>query len=243
MLDYRVISIGAMASHPLRPGSSNDAPASHATTTLVRSENAVILVDPSLPEPILAARLKERAGLRPGDVTHVFCSSFRPDVRRGLLAFDHATWWISERERETVGTALIAQATEASENEDSDLIRALEQEVAILKRFEAAPDQLAPHVDLFPLPGYTPGLAGLLLSAVHQTVLICGDAVATLEHLEQGKVMPHCFDMQLARESFAEAVEIAEVLILGRDNLAVNPLRQSMGPGMLGGVHHRESVD
>ena len=40
----------------------------------------------------------------------------------------------------------------------------MHSEAALLKRVEAAPDELMENVDLFPLPGYTPGQAGLLVS-------------------------------------------------------------------------------
>jgi hypothetical protein len=35
-------------------------------------------------------------------------------------------------------------------------------------------------------------------------------------------VLPDCADREAAKESFEEAVEIADVLVLGRDNLVVN---------------------
>ena len=57
-------------------------------------------------------------------------------------------------------------------------------------------------------------------------MLVCGDAVATQEHLEQGKVLPYCHDVEQAQQSFAEAIEIADLLIPGRDNISLNPLRQ-----------------
>ncbi|MHC4427338.1 MAG: hypothetical protein ACYS0D_01880, partial [Planctomycetota bacterium] len=79
--------------------------------------------------------------------------------------------------------------------------------------------------DLFPLPGVSPGSCGLLLPLPRATVCICGDAVATVEHLRQGKVLPECHDIEQAQESFAEVVEIADILVLGRDNVTVNPLR------------------
>ncbi|MEO1511313.1 MAG: hypothetical protein AAFU70_04495, partial [Planctomycetota bacterium] len=59
-----------------------------------------------------------------------------------------------------------------------------------------------------------------------ETTLVCGDAIPTIEHLEQGKVLPSADDAERAQESFREAVEIADVLVLGRDNLVVNPLRK-----------------
>ena len=47
-----------------------------------------------------------------------------------------------------------------------------------------------------------------------QTVLVCGDAVATSEHLEQGQVLASSWNREQALESFKEAIEIADVLVL-----------------------------
>jgi hypothetical protein len=56
--------------------------------------------------------------------------------------------------------------------------------------------------------------------------LIAGDAVATAEHLEQGRVISPCFDIQQALESLKEAIEIADMIVPGRDNLINNPSRR-----------------
>jgi glyoxylase-like metal-dependent hydrolase (beta-lactamase superfamily II) len=228
-MDIRVISIGALASHPLRA----EPPAvrtGHGTTTLIRAGKRVILVDPGLPDAAIAARLDERAGLKPAGVTHVFLTSFNPELRRGLLAFDRATWWIHEAEREAIGVTMVATLQKAAEQGDAAIVKSLQQEVAILKRCDAAPDHIADEkgerVDLFPLPGQTPGLCGLVIAGSRQTTLICGDAVPTVEHLEQGKVLTGAADVDRARESFAEAVEIGDVLVLGRDNWVVNPTKR-----------------
>lgn len=221
-MDHRVISIGALETHPLwnekeprRTGS--------ATCTLVRSGDRVILVDPGPSAEALRHRLMERAGLEPKHVSHVFLTCFRPDVRRGLALFPDATWWISEAEREAVGVPLATQFKRAEESGDAGLAGALRTEVALLQRFEVAPDSLAERVDLFPLPGVTPGLSGLLLAEPRHTTLIAGDAVPTWEHLESGAVPKWAVDGQRAKESFLEALEIADLLIPGRDNLVVNP--------------------
>ena len=81
-------------------------------------------------------------------------------------------------------------------------------------------------MDLFPLPGVTPGLTGLVLAGPRHTTVIAGDAVPTEEHLTQGKVLPWAPDVTQARESFAEVIEIADLIILGRDNLVVNPTKR-----------------
>ena len=89
-----------------------------------------------------------------------------------------------------------------------------------------APDKLAEGVDLFPLPGVSIGSSGLLLPTPATTLLIAGDAVATAEHLEQGRVISPCFDIQQALESLKEAIEIADMIVPGRDNLINNPSRR-----------------
>jgi len=160
MAHHRVISIGALDAHPLwderaavRTG--------HSTTTLIVAGDMRLLVDPGLPAEALAARLSERANLAPADITHVFLTSFRPDARRALALFDGAVWWISEAEREAVGVPMIATLQEADEANDDDTKAVIAREVALLQKTTPAPDKLAQGVDLFPLPGVTPGLAGL----------------------------------------------------------------------------------
>lgn len=245
-MDLRVISIGCLSCHPLW-GERTDVRTGHGTTTLIRAGKRVILIDPSLPDAVLTARLGERANVKPADVTHVFLTSFNPELRRGIRLFDHATWWISREEREGVGVAMATElarlaqhgsvpAAGAARKGDSpgdgngSLRKTLEQDVALLKRCEPAPDSLATElgdrVDLFPLHGVTPGLSGVLIAGSRATTLICGDAVPTIEHLEQGKVLPNAASVDQAREAFAEAVEIADLLVLGRDNLVVNPTKR-----------------
>jgi len=225
-VDVRVISIGTLGAHPLWD-ERDPVRTGHATTTLVRAPDQVILVDPGLPGPVLGARLAERAGIDVDAVTDVFLTRMHIDTRRGIDVFEHASWWLSETERETVGTRMALNLKDAAGGDDDDLLAQLQREVAIIQRCKPAPDRLAPGVDLFPLPGVTPGLTGLLLPEATRTILICGDAVATVEHLEAGKVLSPAADPDQARESFAEAIEIADLLIPGRDNITVNPTKRA----------------
>lgn len=221
-MDYRIISIGALSVHDLWP-KQGAARTAHATTTLIRSGDRRILVDPGLPPQVVAARLGERAGLLPEDISDVFLTNFRPAHRWGLSAFPNARWLISEQERESVGVSLVERFRA---EEDEDVKKTLQQDIAILKRFEPAPDKLAPQVDLFPLPGFTPGTCGLILSFAGLTVLIAGDAVATEEHLELGRVQRGSYDVEQAQESLREAIEIADVIVPGHDNVILNPMRR-----------------
>jgi glyoxylase-like metal-dependent hydrolase (beta-lactamase superfamily II) len=95
-----------------------------------------------------------------------------------------------------------------------------------LKRCQPPPENLAERVDVFPMHGVTPGLTGLLLSGPRHTTIICGDAIPTVEHLDQGQVLPMAADIERARASFEEALEVADLLVLGRDNVVVNPTRK-----------------
>lgn len=216
-----------MSAHPLRhepPGLRTG----HATTTLIRAGDRTILVDPGLPPEALVARLGERAGLRPAEVTDVFLTSFHGDARRAIGAFDQARWLIHDAEREAVGVPMATLLRDArAHGIEGAAGEALLQDVAALKRCCPAPDQLAPGVSLFPLPGVSPGTCGLLIAGSRHTTLICGDAVPTVEHLEQGKVLPTAADIDRAKESLLEAIEIADLLILGRDNICVNPTKRA----------------
>ena len=230
--DARVISIGTLAAHPLRHEAPNTR-TGHATTTLVRAGDRAILIDPGLPAEALVPRLAERTGLRPSQITDVFLTSFHPDCRRALPAFESARWLIAAPEREGVGVPMAAllRASESDPDADDaldpDARDALLRDVAILQRCQPAPDALAPGVSLFPLPGVTPGLTGVLIAGSRHTTLICGDAIPTPEHLEEGKILPRATDLDQAKESMVEAIEIADLLILGRDNLVVNPTKRA----------------
>ncbi|MEL7471691.1 MAG: MBL fold metallo-hydrolase [Planctomycetota bacterium] len=228
-MDASVISIGTLSANDLwdeRKGVRTG----HATTTLIRDEDRLILVDPGLPPEALSARLGERANLRPEAITDVFITRFAPDTTRGLGLFDEADWWIAEREREAVGAPLAMELKRIAEGAADaigvELKPSLEREISVLQRTRPAPDRLGSRVALFPLPGVSPGLTGLLVEEASRTTLIAGDAVLTGEHLAAGRVAAFAHDVELARESFQEAIEIADVLICGRDNLVINPVKR-----------------
>ena len=221
-MDHRVISIGALSSNELWPADAEQPGAAHATTVLIRSGGKNILVDPGLPDRVVTARLAERSGLRPSDIDVVFLTNFRPAHRRGLSAFPDAEWTIFEAERESIGKVLVERF---QEEEDPENKRLLQEEINVLRRCTAADGSLAPRVDLFPSPGFTPGTCGLLLLKPGRTVLVAGDAVPTQEHLDAGRVLRGSFDANRAQESLVDAVEIADLIVCGHDNVVVSPGR------------------
>lgn len=226
-IDLRIVSLGALGCHPLR-GESGEQRPGHATTTLLSDGERRILVDPSLPPDHLRQRLDERTGLGPEAVTDVFLTDLRPERRRGIDLFQDARWHVGEAERDAYRNVIETRRRELDDEDelDPETDRILEAESAVIARCGAAPDRLVDGIDLFPLPGVTPGLCGLLIPLPRTTILVCGDAVPTYEHLEQGAVLPHVADLEQARESLREAIEIADQLVLGRDNLVSNPTRR-----------------
>ena len=235
-MELRIISLGTLAANPLW-SETTPVRTGHATTTLITTGSKRILVDPGLPEVALAARLHERAGIKPAAITDVFLTCFKPDMTRGLRLFDHAKWWIHETERESVGLLLADTLRRAMQSgqigrgaipddDGPNPLELLKERVAQLRNCRPAPDRLADRVDLFPLPGVTPGMCGLLVAAPSHTLLICSDAVPDGEHLARGRVLDDAADVAQAKESFAEAIEVADLFVCARDGMVINPTKR-----------------
>ncbi len=222
-VEFRIISIGTL-SHNRLWGESQAARTAHATTTLVVEGERRILVDPSLPAEVLAARYNERTGGRLEDVTDVFCTTLRPVHRRGLAALESADWWAGEQELETYGRHLahLADSADRLSEEDAHLV---ESDRRLLERFRPAPEKLSPQVHLFPLTGASPGSAGLLLTPPTQSVVIAGDAAVTCDHIIRGQVWSGCVDTDQAGESLRDILEVADIIVPGHDNLMFSPRR------------------
>ncbi len=221
------MSIGTLSRNRLW-GETSAVRTPHATTTLIRASadgagphdgEKRILVDPGLPGPALVARLFERTGLKPEDIDIVFLTTFRPAHRNGLEAFPNAKWLLPEAEHDAVHDHLV----ELRERGDSDVARVVDIELELLKQTRVPDDKLATQVDLFPLPGYTPGTCGLLIADAATTTLITGDAVPTRDHLLAAQLLPDTYDKAQAGESLQEVYEVADTIVPGHDNIFANP--------------------
>jgi glyoxylase-like metal-dependent hydrolase (beta-lactamase superfamily II) len=209
-----IISIGALGRNLLW-NESAPVRTAHTTCSLIRTGKRNILVDPGLPAVVLAARLSERTGLKADQITDVFLTHANPASVACLDLFDKAKWLISEAELDSI--ARIGEPTPSTE-----LLRELAAHVA------AAPDKVAPQVDIFPLPGYTVGTCGLLVSAALSTTLLTGPALGSLDHFLAGQVLPECIAVAQAKESLQEIYDIADVVIPGFDNVFSNPRQFGM---------------
>lgn len=224
-----VLSIGTLDRNRLW-NESAPVRTAHATTSLIRTGSGrserLIIVDPGLPAVAIAARLAERSGIAPARVTTVFLTNFTPAHRAGLDAFGHAEVLMWEPEIEHARRDLEDRLSR--ESDDDDLRRSLEADLKLLARIAPAPDKLAPDIDLFPLPGHTPGTCGLLITSAALTTLLAGDAVPTLDHFLAGQVLPDAHNIAQAQSSLTEAYEIADLIIPGHDNLFTNPRTQGI---------------
>jgi len=229
-MEWTIISIGAL-SHNRLWGESGPLRTPHATTTLVCDGGRMILVDPSLPGPVLEARFNERTGKRLSEVTDVFCTTLRAAHRGGLGALAHAAWWSHEAELESFRSRLQRRLEDPAwkqggAGEDQEDLR-------ILEAFQPAPERFGEQVHLYPLPGPSAGSAGLLLTPPTRTILIAGDAVLTRQHLEGGQVWEGSADLGAAMRSLRDVLEIADIVVPGHDNLVVLPRAGfSMGVGL-----------
>jgi glyoxylase-like metal-dependent hydrolase (beta-lactamase superfamily II) len=220
-----IISIGALDRNRLW-GETQPVRTAHATTTLVRTSNRAILIDPGLPAAALGARLFERTGMRPEQIDTVFLTSFRPEHRLGLPLFDKAKWLVHEIEQQS-SRQLLERLIDQAPEEDVDRA-AMREQLRLLNRLNSPEDRIADYVDLFPLFGVTQGNCGLLIAAPTSTILIAGDAVPTQDHFLAGQVLPDASDIQTAQESLREVYEIADQIVPGHDNIFVNPRTSGM---------------
>src|SRR4051812_11111614 len=217
---FDIISIGTLSRNRLW-GETEAGRTAHAPCTLIRSGKRSILVARGWPGPAMAARLYERTGLTPDKIDIVFLTNFRPAHRAGLGVFAKAKVLIHEVEQQATRQHLERLMQEAPEE---DIDRGyLKQEIKLLDSLTAAEDRVAEQLDLFPLPGYTPGTCGLLIKLPTTSVLLAGDAVVTQDHFLAGQVLPDSYDIEGAQGSLREAYEIADLIIPGHDNLFVNP--------------------
>ena len=163
--------------------------------------------------------------MEPEAIQRVFMTSLTEDHLRGLAVFPTATWWAFESELDAARRAVEDDLEMAREHPEDGGVETLQAMRTLLHRVVPAPEELLPNVDLFPSMGVTPGSCGLLLAESTRTTLIAGDTVATREHLEAAQVLPHCWDREQAQDSFKDVIEIADIIVPGRDDLLLNPTR------------------
>jgi len=206
MADVRVdvLAIGSLARNRYW-GEKAPRRAEYATVTLVRSGDVALVVDPGWPAEVLRAALFYRAGLAPAAVTHVFLTHFDLAHYAGLGLFERAAWTVYEEELRYAHAETPPDAPGAK----------------VLGRLAAAPEQFAPGVDVYPTYGHSPGHCSLLACTAVQAVLVAGDAVLTRDHFEHADLGEGPWDLDKARTSLQDILEVADLVVPGHDNLFV----------------------
>ncbi len=180
------------------------------TSVLIRTGEAVILVDPSLPPAEMPGLLDRRAGLTPDAVTHVFLTHFHGDHRFGLEAFPDARWLMPDAE-----ITLVRENSAAGSAERNLLER--------ITPVAAEGGIVVPGVSTVHLPGHTPGLAGLTFTdADGFRVVVAADAAMTRDFFDARAGYFNSHDFDAVAESIDRLRREADIIAPGHDNFFFN---------------------
>ncbi len=170
------------------------------TSTLVRTPQGLLIVDPPLVPPEIPRLLGNQAGVSVDDVRHVFLTHFHGDHRFGLEAFPDVNWWMAEPEieywRERAG-------------DDSRLLDSI----------RPAGRQFLPGIETLASPGHTPGTTALTFAWRGKTVAIAGDAAMTEEFFWAKEGFHNSVDFDQARESIETLSRTADLIVPGHGNV------------------------
>jgi glyoxylase-like metal-dependent hydrolase (beta-lactamase superfamily II) len=169
------------------------------TTTIITGKNFHVIVDPSLSDPkAMAEELKRRTGLTPDDIDVAFVTHEHGDHHCGLPAFPKAKWLA------TAEAASIINKTAKYE-----------------KNVEAAGNSLFDAIDVIAAPGHTPGTAGLRFDYRGLSVFVAGDALATRDFWDDGRIYFKALDQEVAKQSMKKIASISNIVVPGHDNYFV----------------------
>ena len=167
------------------------------TSTLIETpQGARILVDPAVSGAALAQVLDERCGLRPEAVDYVYVTHRHGDHYVGMADLPRAVWL-------------------AAPGDAGEIRRALPQHA---KRIFAAGAEIVPGVQVLPLPGHTPGLAGLLFASEDGMVAVAGDSVMTRDFFKDRRGYYNSADFGASARSIDLLMEKADIVVPGHGN-------------------------
>jgi len=204
---WHVLTIGHLSRNKFWGESDDQAYRSPlCTSTLIRVDNRIIVVDPGCPPDQMARVLYERTGLKLGDVDTVFLTHAHGDHHVGITSFPEARWCIGAPELET----WTAQAAPDS------------PEQRLLSRLEPVSGELAPGITLLPTPGHSAAHTSLSFTTDGQRVVIAGDAVMTHDFFLARDVYFNTVDRIAAVQSIATIATLADIVVPGHDNYFLN---------------------
>ena len=167
------------------------------TSTLIETpQGARILVDPAVSGAALAQVLDERCGLRPEAVDYVYVTHRHGDHYVGMADLPRAVWL-------------------AAPGDAGEIRRALPQHAG---RIFDAGAEIVPGVQVLPLPGHTPGLAGLLFASEDGMVAVAGDSVMTRDFFKDRRGYYNSADFAASARSIDLLMEKADIVVPGHGN-------------------------
>ena len=167
------------------------------TSTLIETpQGARILVDPAVSGAALAQVLDERCGLRPEAVDYVYVTHRHGDHYVGMADLPRAVWL-------------------AAPGDAGEIRRALPQHA---DRIFDAGAEIVPGVQVLPLPGHTPGLAGLLFASEDGMVAVAGDSVMTRDFFKDRRGYYNSADFAASARSIDLLMEKADIVVPGHGN-------------------------
>lgn len=176
------------------------------TSTLIRTAEHCVVVDPGLPPAEMERILDRRAGIVPGAVDIVFLTHFHGDHRVGLDAFPHAVWYVPAAEIEHAKRHL---AADCPDREVLDLLRPVEP-------------ALVPGITVVATPGHSAGHASLLFESEGMRIAVAGDAAMTRDFFVNRDYYFNTVDAEAAVTSIETLSQAADVVVPGHDNFFLN---------------------
>lgn len=180
-----------------------------ATTTLVQTEEINILVDPTLPVEQTEALLQLHAGLGREDIHIVYATHYHGDHRVDADKYPNAKQYMSAASLQDAQAAI----------EEVRQGRGVPAFVVGLEDFLPAPEQLAPGVTLYPLPGHTDGNTGLMLAASEGRVLLAGDTIMGEEYFCAGEGYWFNTSAEKTHISILRAAQDADIVVPGHGDV------------------------
>jgi glyoxylase-like metal-dependent hydrolase (beta-lactamase superfamily II) len=166
------------------------------TTTVITVAGHRVMVDPSLKDgQAMSDELKRRTGLTSDKIDVVFMTHEHEDHYIGLPDFPNAKWLASP-----------------------SVAEAINKNAHFSKKVEAAGDKIYDVIDVIALPGHTPGTSGLRFDYNGLSILVVGDAVATKDFWDEGRMYFKALDIEESLRSYKKIASLANVVVPGHDN-------------------------
>ena len=166
------------------------------TCTVISGKDFNVIVDPSLEnEKAMAAELKRRRGLTLEDIDAVFVTHEHGDHHAGLINFPRAKWLAGD---------VVASTLNKSEKYKGNV--------------HPAGDLIFDAIDVIAAPGHTPGSSGLRFDYRGLSVFVSGDAVATKDFWDEGRMYFKALDMEESKRTLQKIASLSDIVVPGHDN-------------------------